>query len=106
MIIFEFFFVVILGADLDLSEQKNFKVLEVLLEDIGESDTSGGLLMDELAETCFTLNENEWDTVLSAKSREESEELKGINVVSNNNELGFALFNELSNMVETELDNN
>ena len=85
---------------------KNFEVLEVLLADIGESDTSGSLLVDELAETCFTLNEGEGDSLLSAKSREESEELKGINVVSNNNELSFALFNELSNVVETELDNN
>ena len=85
---------------------KNFEVLEVLRADIGESDTSGSLLMDVLAETCFTLNNGEGDSLLSAKSREESEDLKGINVVSNNNELSFALFNELSNVVETELDNN
>jgi hypothetical protein len=85
---------------------KNFEVLEVLLADISESDASGGLLVDELAEACLTLDEGEGDSLLSAESGEESEELKGINVVSNNNELGLALLNELGNMVETELDNN
>lgn len=85
---------------------KNFEVLEVLLADISESDASGGLLVDELAEACLTLDEGEGDSLLSAESGEESKELKGINVVSNNNELGLALLNELSNVVETELDNN
>ena len=85
---------------------KNFEVLEVLLADISESDASGGLLVDELAEACFTLDEGEGDSLLSAESGEESKDLKGINVVSHNNELGLALLNELGNVVETELDNN
>ena len=85
---------------------KNFEVLEVLLADISESDASGGLLVDELAEASLTLNEGEGDSLLSAESREESEEFNGVNVVSNNNELSLTLFNEFSNVVETELDNN
>jgi len=85
---------------------KNFEVLEVLLADFSESDASGGLLVDELAEASLTLNEGEGDSLLSAESREESEEFNGVNVVSNNNELSLTLFNEFSDMVETELDNN
>lgn len=85
---------------------KNFEVLEVLLADVSESDASGGLLVDELAEACLALDEGEGDSLLSAESGEESHELKGVNVVSNNNELGLALLNELGNVVETELDNN
>ena len=85
---------------------KNFEVLEVLLADFSESDASGGLLVDELAEASLTLNEGEGDSLLSAESREESEEFNGVNVVSNNNELSLTLFNEFSNVVETELDDN
>jgi hypothetical protein len=85
---------------------KNFEVLEVLLADFSESDASGGLLVDELAEASLTLNEGEGDSLLSAESREESEEFNGVNVVSNNNELSLTLFNEFSDVVETELDNN
>ena len=85
---------------------KNFEVLEVFLADFSESDAGSGLLVDELAEASLTLNEGEGDSLLSAESREESEELKGVNVVSNNNELSLTLFNEFSNVVETELDNN
>ena len=51
---------------------KNFEVLEVLLANFSESDASGGLLVDELAEASLTLNEGEGDSLLSAESREES----------------------------------
>ena len=85
---------------------KNFEVLEVLLADFSESDAGSGLLVDELAEACLTLDEGEGDTLLSAESGEESEELNGVNVVSHNNKLGLTLLNELGNVVETELDDN
>jgi len=85
---------------------KNFEVLEVFLADFSESDAGSGLLVDELAEACLTLDEGEGDTLLSAESGEESEELNGVDVVSHNNELGLALLNELGHVVQTELDNN
>lgn len=85
---------------------ENFEVLEVLLAHLCECDAGGGLLVDELAETCLALNEGEGDALLSAESREEGEEFNGVNVVSNNNELSLTLFNEFSYVVQTELDNN
>ena len=54
---------------------KNLEVLEVLLAHVSESDAGGGLLVHELAEACLALNEGEGDTLLSAESREESENL-------------------------------
>jgi len=83
---------------------KNFEVLEVFLADFSESDAGSGLLVDELAEACLTLDEGEGDTLLSAEGRKEDEELDRVNIVSHNDELGLALLNELGNVVETELE--
>ena len=67
----------VLGQDL--------KVLVVLLLDRSESDAGSSLRVDKLAETCLALNEAVGDTLLSAKGRQECQDLKGINVVSNHN---------------------
>lgn len=85
---------------------QDLEVLEVLLADLSESDASGSLLVDELAETCLALNEGEGDALLSAESGEEGHDLKGVNVVSNHNELSLAFFNEVGNVVKTELEDN
>ena len=60
--------------------------------------------MDELAEACLALDESIGDTLLSAESGEESHDLKGVDITSDHDELGLALLNELSNVVETELE--
>ena len=83
---------------------QDLEILEVLLADLSESDASGSLLVDELAKTCLALNEGIGDTLLSAESGEEGHHLKGVNVVSNHNELSLALLNEVGNVVKTELD--
>lgn len=83
---------------------KELEVLVVFLADFGEGDAGSGLLVDELAEASLALNEAVGDSLLSAESREEDEELNGVDVVSHNNKLGLALLNELGNVVETELD--
>ena len=57
----------VLGQDL--------KVLVVLLADLSEGDGGGSLGVDELAEACLTLNEGIGDTLLSAESREEGQDL-------------------------------
>lgn len=86
----------VLGQDLE--------VLEVLLADLSESDASGSLLVNELAEACLALDEGIGDTLLSAESGKESHDLKRINVVSNDDELGLALLNEVGHVVKTELE--
>ena len=83
---------------------QDFEILEVLLADLSESDTGGSLLVNELAEACLALNEGIGDTLLSAESGEESHNLKGVNVVSNNDDLGLALLNEVGHVVKTELE--
>ena len=88
----------VLGQDLE--------VLEVLLADLSESDAGGSLRVDELAEACLTLNEAVGDSLLSAESGEEGHDLKGINVVSDHNELSLAILNQAGNVVKTELEYN
>ena len=61
--------------------------------------------MNELAESGLALDEAVGDTLLSAESREENEELDGVAVVSHNDELGLTLLDELGNVVKTELNN-
>ncbi len=92
-----------LGAEV-LGEE--LKVLVVFLADFGDGNTGSGGLVDEFAEACLTLDESVGDTLLSAESRKEDEELEGVNIVSHDDELGLALLNQLGNVVKTELEDN
>lgn len=83
---------------------EELEVGEVLLADLGEGDASGSLGVDELAEACLALDEGVGDTLLSAEGGEESHDLQGVNIMSDHDELGLALLNELGNMVKTELE--
>jgi hypothetical protein len=81
-----------------------FKVLIVFLSDFSESQAGSSLFVDELAESCLSLDEGIGDTLLSAESREENQEFDGFNIVSHNDELGLTFFNELGNVVKTVLN--
>lgn len=83
---------------------KGLEILEIFLSDISYSDAGGGLLVDELTESCLTLNEAVSNTLLSAESWEECHEFEWVDVVGNNDELGLTFFNEGSNVVKTELE--
>lgn len=85
---------------------EGLKVLEVLLADLSQGNDGGSLLVDELAEACLTLDEGVGDTLLSAESGQEDEELNGVNVVGHDDKLGLALLNELGDVVETVLEDN
>lgn len=85
---------------------EEFQILIVLLSDFSECDAGSGLVMDELSESCLSLDETERNSLLSAKSGEEDQHLNGVDVVSHNNELGFTFFDEGGNVVQTELDHN
>ncbi len=76
----------------------------VFLLDFGQSEAGSGLLVDELSESCLSFDEGIGDSLLSAESRQEAHHLDGINVVSDDNKLGFVEFNQFGNVVETELD--
>lgn len=85
---------------------EDFQILVVFLSDFSEGDAGSGLVMDELSESCLTLDEAEGDTLLSAESGEEDQHFNGVDVVSHNNELGLTFLNEGGNVVKSELDNN
>jgi len=83
---------------------EKLKILVVFLTDFSKSDAGGSLLVDELAEACFSLDESIGNTLLAAESGQEDEELNRINIMSHDNKLSFAWFNELGYVVETELE--
>lgn len=84
---------------------EGLEILEIFLSHISNGDAGSGLLVDELTESCLTLDEAVGDTLLSAESWEESHNFKWLNVVGNNDELGLTFFNEGSHVVKTELEN-
>jgi len=77
------------------------EVSKVFLSDIGEGDAGSGLGVAELSESCFTSDEAEWDVVLSAESWQENHDLEWVNIVSHDDELGFAFLDESGDVVET-----
>lgn len=91
----------------ELSSEVLGEVLEVLvvfLSNISHSNAGGGLLVDELAESCLALDEGVGDTLLSAEGGEETHEFDGVDVVSDDNELGLAFLNKGGHVVKTELE--
>jgi hypothetical protein len=85
---------------------EEFEILIVFLSYISDGNASSSLLVDELTESCLSLNEGEGDTLLSAELRKENHHLKGVNVVSNNDKLSSVGFNEFGNVVKTEFQDN
>ena len=80
---------------------KEFQILVVFLSHFGKSDAGGSLGVDELSESCLSLDEGVGDSLLSAEGWEEDQEFNWVNIMSHNDELGFTFFNELGNVVET-----
>ena len=82
------------------------QVSEVLGVDSGEGDAGSILLVDELSKIGFAADKGERNVLSSAKRWEMDNELNWINIVGDNDELGFAFFNEGGHVVETKLDVN
>lgn len=76
----------------------------MLLADLGDGNSGGGLLVDELTETGLALDDAEGNIHLAAESGEPDDELNRVDIVGDDNELGLTRLNELSNVVKTELD--
>jgi len=70
----------------------------------GEGDTGGRLHVDELAKVGLAADEAVRDIELTAKGGEEDDHLNGIDIVGNDDELGFLGLNELGDVVKTEFD--
>jgi len=80
------------------------EVDEVLTTDFGDSNGGSGLHVDELAEVGLTADEAEGDTLLPAESGKMDDDLNGVDVVSNDDELGLVLLDESSDVVQAELE--
>ncbi len=84
---------------------EGLEILIVFLSNIGDGNAGSSLSVNELSESCLSLDESIGDSLLSAESGEESHEFDGVDIMSNNNELSFTFFNELGNVVKTEFQN-
>lgn len=92
--------VVVLGLEL-LAEL--LEVDEVLALHLSEGDAGGGLEVDKLAEVGLATDEAEGNTLLSAESGQVDDDLNGVDVVGDDDELGLVLLNEGGHVVEAEL---
>jgi len=80
------------------------KILVVLLVDFGEGNAGSGLHVAELAEVGLSAHEAVWHVLLAAESGQVNHALNGVDVVSDDHELGGALFDEGGDVVKTELE--
>lgn len=76
----------------------------VLSAGLGESENSGGLLVDDGTETGLALHDGVGDTHLAAESGQEDNELNGVNIVSDEDEGSLLVLNETDDVVQTVLD--
>merc|ERR1719282_1688916 len=97
-------FLVVVEGSLELVDQ-DFHLLLVLTGHVGDSRSSASLLSDELTELGLGLDDAVSDVFLAAESRHPADQLNWVNVVSDDDELGLLLFDQFSDVVDTELEN-
>lgn len=76
----------------------------VLGPDILESKDGGLLLVDHCPETCLVLDNDVRDAHLAAESGDEDDELDGVNVIGDDDEVGLLGLDQGNTVVETHLD--
>jgi hypothetical protein len=76
----------------------------VLSLDVSEREDGGGLAANDGTETGLTLDDGVGDTHLLAESGEEDDELDGVDVVGDDDEVGLLVLDERDDVVETGLD--
>lgn len=82
------------------------KILVVFLVDFGEGNASSGLHVAKLTEVGLSAHEAVWDVLFAAESGQVNHALNGVDVVSNDHELGGTLFDKSGDVVKTELEVN
>jgi len=80
------------------------EVSHVLLTDGRQGDASSGLLVDKLAKSCLAADEAVRDVLSAAEGWQMDDELDGVDVVGNDDELGLAFFNQGGHVVQTKLE--
>lgn len=76
----------------------------VLGSDVLDGDGGGGLLVDDGTESGLVLDNDVGDSHLPAESGEEDDELDGVNVVGDDDEVGLLGLDEGDDVVESVLD--
>jgi hypothetical protein len=76
----------------------------VTLLDVGQGNNGGGLLVGQSTEASLALNDGEGDSKLAAESGKPNNELDGVNIVSDDDQLGFLLLNQSGDVLQTELE--
>ena len=85
---------------------KSVEVLHVFLSHVGDGEAGSSLEVNELSEVVLALDDAEGNALLSAESWQESHKLNWLDVTSNDDKLGLALFDEVGHVVKTEFDVN
>jgi len=76
------------------------KVVFVLVFDFSESNGGAHFSADELSETGTTLDDAVWDVHLSAESWQVDNDLDGVDIVGDDDELSLLLLNEVDDLVD------
>lgn len=93
--------IVVLGSE---GLDQGLELSVVLLSDTGDGDGSGGLLADDLSESCLSSDEGEGDFVFSAELRQPEDELNGVDIVSNHDESSSLVLDQSGDVVKSELN--
>lgn len=93
--------VVVVGLD---GRHEGSEIVLVFGLDISQNDGSSSLLVDEGSETRLGLDDAVGDSHLAAKGGQPEDELNGINIVGDDNQLGLLGFYESGDVVDTVLD--
>jgi len=75
----------------------------VFRANLGQSNNSSSLLVDNCAESGLALDDGVGDTHLAAKSWQENDQLNGVNIVGDEYQSSLLVLNQTNNMVETVL---
>jgi len=76
----------------------------VLRSDVLKSEDGSLLLVNDSSHTGLVLNDDVGDTHLSTEGWNENDEFDGVDIVSNDDEVGFLILDEGNAVVETHLD--
>jgi hypothetical protein len=79
------------------------KLPVVFAPDVLESEDSGSLFVNNSTKTGLALDNDIGNTHLTAESREEDNELNGVNIMGNDDKGGFLGLNESNDVVKTVL---
>jgi len=76
----------------------------VLLLDGSDGAARGGLLVDDGTQSALALDDAVRDILLAAQSGQPADQLNGVDIVRDDDELGLLRLDELDNVVHTRLD--